>query len=165
MILNKEELKEGIIKKGLISGFVNLDKQLTPNGFDLSVKEIFEFLGKGSVDFSNVERVIPETKKLEFAGGWLELKQGCYKIKTNESVKFSNDMIGIMRPRSTLLRMGATVDSGVIDAGFEGRLEFLLIVTNKHGIRIKEDARVLQLVIFRMKETGKGYNGIYAGLK
>jgi len=164
MILNKEELKEEI-EKGLIKDFVDLNKQLTPNGFDLSIREVHEFLGEGSVDFFNKERVVPETRKLEFINGWLKLPTGCYKIKTNEVVKFANDMVGIMRPRSTLLRMGATVDSGVIDAGFEGRLESIMIVVNKHGIRIKENSRILQLVIFRMKETKEGYKGVYAKLK
>ena len=41
-MLNKSEIKQLIDKGKLVENYINLDKQLTPNGFDLTVEKIFE---------------------------------------------------------------------------------------------------------------------------
>ena len=161
MILNKEEIKNRIMENGLVENFVDLDKQLTPNGLDLTVDTIFEFLGCGSIDFDNTDRKTPKTKALEWCDEWISLQKGFYKIMANESINMPLDLIGIARPRSSLARMGATVDTGVWDAGFKGRSEFLLIVGNKKGIRMKKNARIVQLIFNRIKGVKEGYKGIY----
>ncbi|MBD3264052.1 MAG: deoxyuridine 5'-triphosphate nucleotidohydrolase, partial [Candidatus Omnitrophica bacterium] len=48
--MNKEEIKYLIEKKNLIEGYVEAEKQLTPNGFDLTVEKIFAFNASGSLD-------------------------------------------------------------------------------------------------------------------
>ena len=60
--------------------------------------------------------------------------------------------------------MGAFTQNGVWDAGFKGKSEFILIVQNPKGVKIKENARIIQLVFFRVEETEE-YNGIYKHLK
>jgi len=42
-MLNRQEIKDLIIKNKLIENYINLDIQLTPNGFDLTVGNIFKF--------------------------------------------------------------------------------------------------------------------------
>jgi dUTP pyrophosphatase len=64
-------------------------------------------------------------------------------------------------PRSSLLRMGAFTQTGVWDAGFKGASEFILIVQNPAGLKLKQNARVVQLVFTKINETAQGYNGIY----
>ncbi len=164
MILNREEIVERIKTEKLVENFIDLDTQITPNGMDISLSSISKFKGEGTIDFSNKERIMPEFEEILFIDNGVFLPKGAYKLKSNEILNFPKDMIGIMRPRSTLLRMGATVDTGVIDAGFSGHLEFLLIVENQNGIKIKKDARVVQLLFLKMKETEKGYDGIYKNL-
>lgn len=167
MPLNREQLKRQI-KNGLIQNYIDLDNQLTPNGFDLTVKEIHKFKDSGKVDFSNSERDIPETKKIKPIKknkdddyGWWNLDKGCYKIKTNEIVDIPKNLSGFAYPRSTLLRMGATIENGVWDGGFKGQSSFLLIVQNEQGIEIKENARVNHIVFEHMSETREGYKGRY----
>ncbi len=161
MILNSEEIKEKIQKQKIISGFIDLDTQITPNGFDLTVEKIFEFLQSGAIDFSNKNRETPDTRELNWENDWLFLKEGVYKVRSNETLKMPLDLVAIARPRSSLSRSGVAVDSGVWDAGFEGKSEFLLIVGNNKGFRVKKNARIIQLVFFRMKKTKAGYDGIY----
>ena len=60
--------------------------------------------------------------------------------------------------------MGAFTQNGVWDAGFSGKGEFILVVQNDKGIKVKENARIIQLVFFRVDET-ESYNGIYKNLK
>lgn len=166
-MLNRQEIEKLTKKENLVSGYIDLETQLTPNGFDLTAADIFEFDLPGALDFSNKERVIPEGKKIlpekkgreEF--GWWELKKGAYKIRTNEIVTLPNDLIGIAFTRTSLLRMGAFTQHGVWDAGFRGRGEFVLVVENPKGIKIKQNARVAQLIFTKINETSQGYEGIY----
>lgn len=166
-MLNKKEITGLIKEKKLIENFIDLETQLTPNGFDLTIAEIFEFTAGGAVDFSNKERVLPPAKavltqkiKPEDKFGWWNLKKGVYKIRTNETVNLPNDLTALAFSRTTLLRSGAFTQHGVWDAGFRGRGEFILAVENPAGIKIKQNARVSQLVFLSVDET-EGYNGIY----
>ena len=170
-MLNKQEIKQLIEKEKLIENYINLDKQLTPNGFDATVNAIFEFDSQGALDFSNNERVLPkgrqippEKKKEDDKYGWWQLSPGAYKVKTNEQINMPNNLVALAFSRTSLLRMGAFTQNGAWDAGFKGKSEFILVVQNPHGISIKQNARIVQLVFLRVEETEE-YEGIYKHLK
>jgi len=170
-MLNKKEIEKLIKEKSLIDQYINLDKQLTPNGFDLTVGKVFEFNSAGDIDFSNSQRVVPEGKeltpekrKLEDKYGWWKLSQGAYKVRTNEVVSLPNNLAALGFTRTSLLRMGALTQNGIWDAGFKGRGEFILVVSNSKGINVKQNARVVQLMFIGVEET-EGYQGIYKDLK
>ena len=161
-MLNSHEIKKLIEEEQLITNFVDLEKQLQPSGFDLSLSEVRSFEGSGSVDFSNEERVIAPSTLLQPDGeGWYTLVAGCYTLVYNEVVRMPLDVSAIARTRSTLLRSGASVGTAVWDPGYRGRSSSLLVVHNPHGIRLKRDARVAQLIFFRTGEVKEGYRGIY----
>jgi len=170
-MLNREQIKNLIKKSNLVKNFINLDIQLTPNGLDLTVEKIFDFESDGTLDFSNSERFIPIGKEIipqksfKDKYGWWNLKRGVYKIRTNEYINLPKNLIGISFPRSFVLRMGAYTQTGVWDAGFEGKSEFILVVGNPKGIRIKQNARIVQIIFANIIETKHGYNGIYKKLK
>ncbi|MFA5097164.1 MAG: deoxyuridine 5'-triphosphate nucleotidohydrolase [Candidatus Margulisiibacteriota bacterium] len=171
-MLSKHEIEELIKGENLIEGYFSLDKQLTQNGFDLTVEKIFEFTGRGAVDFSNRERALPECREMmpekgapEDPFGWWHLKKGAYKVRTNETVNIPNDLMGFAFTRTTLLRAGAFTQNGIWDAGFCGKSEFLLVVENPQGLDLKQNARVLQLAFSRISEVAQGYSGIYKDLK
>ena len=170
-MLNKQEVRLLIEDKNLIKEYINLDKQLTPNGLDLTVRGIEQFEFPGALDFSNSERVVPSTKEIvpqkknpEDKYGWWQLQKGAYKVRTNEVVNLPNNLVALAFSRTSLLRMGALTQNGVWDAGFKGRGEFILVVENLAGIEIKQNARIVQLVFFRVEETEE-YEGIYKNLK
>ena len=149
----------------LISGYLSLEDQLQPNGFDLSVAQVSELTGPGALGRTNAERVVPEARPLPFdAEGWLDLQPGMYQVLFNEIVALPNDLMALGRPRSSLCRCGATLGTAVWDAGYTGRSTSLLVVTNPAGLRLARDARVLQLVFFTLDmPTAKGYSGVYQG--
>ncbi len=168
MWLNREKLETLIEEEDLISNYPHLETQITPNGFDLTVGEIHRLEDSGKLDFSNSEREIPETEPIEPEKkdpeddyGWWELEAGVYKIVFNEKVKVPKDLVGVMEPRSSLLRMGAFTVNGFWEAGFEGTGECLLKVENSEGIEIKENARICQIAFTEMEEVEKGYDGRY----
>ena len=64
VVFNKEEIRNMIIERKLVEDYIDREVQLAPNGFDLTVGKIFCFSSRGSLDFSNSERVVPEGKQL-----------------------------------------------------------------------------------------------------
>ena len=167
MTLNRSQLKKRIQEDELISNFIDLETQLQPAGFDVTVKEIHRFKDSGKLDFSNDEREIPESKKVEAVRkdenddyGWWKLEKGVYKVVMNEKVDIPENLSGYAFPRSSLLRMGCTIDNAVWDAGYTGTGSFLLTVNNEKGVEIKENARVNQLIFERIDST-EGYSGKY----
>jgi dUTP pyrophosphatase len=161
-MLNDKILKKLITEHNLVTGYLDLDKQLQPSGFDLSLESVEAYLGGGAVDFSNKERVIAETRPIEPDNdGWINLEKGVYKVVYNEVVKMPMNVAAIARTRSTLLRNGAEVGTAVWDPGYEGRSSSMLTVHNPHGLRLKKDARVAQLIFFETGDVEKGYSGVY----
>lgn len=145
-----------------MEGITDVDVQLQPNGFDLTVMEIALFSNAGEIDFSNERRRLPAVRTLEpDHEGVYFLSRGAYLITFREIVHIPNNVMAIGRPRSTLLRLGATIESAVWDAGFSGRGQSLLTVMNEHGVTIHLSARVMQLVFFDLSQQTSGYSGIY----
>ena len=171
-MLNREEIIKCIKDNNLAEGLIDSATQITPNGLDLTAASVSEFDSAGALDFSNKERVLPQGKELALQKdhpqdkfGWWTLKPGIYKIKTNETVTIPKDLTAIAFTRTSLLRMGAFTQHGVWDAGFKGKSEFIMVVSNPYGLRLKQNARVAQLVFFPINETKEGYQGIYQDKK
>lgn len=158
------EMQQG--NKPLISGFISWEHQLQPNGFDLTAHDIYRFAGAGRLDFSNKERELPECEEIEWTDMWAHLDAGAYKVKTNEIVALPKNVIAFAQTRSSLLRMGCHTANGFWDAGFEGKSEFLLVVTNPSGLDIKRNARVTQMMFIRLNsEADQEYSGQYKNLE
>ena len=163
-MLNSAQIRRLIEEQQLIAGFVDLKTQLQLTGFDLSLSEIHAYRGPGSVDFTNEEREIAPSIPLEpDEEGWYNLERGSYTIIYNEVVRIPLDVVAMARSRSTMLRNGASVETAIWDPGYQGRSSSLLVVGNPDGIRLKRDARVVQLVFFPIDEVKKGYDGVYQG--
>jgi dUTP pyrophosphatase len=138
--------------------------QIQPAGVDFTLREVQELADAGEIDYDNSKRRISSGRKLEFSGGKLHLKTGCYKIIYNEYVEIPIDCAAFGFPRSSLLRCGADVRCAVWDPGYHGRSESLLVVHNPHGIKLHEKAKVMQLVFVRLEgKAEKGYDGQYKG--
>jgi len=167
-LLNCREIGKLIREDKLLSGYIDLDTQLTPNGFDLTVAKVFAFDASGALDFSNKERIVPPGREIlpkknnpRDKYGWWNLKKGGYRVITNEMVKLPGDLIALAFSRTSLLRMGGFTQHGVWDAGFKGKSEFILIVENPKGMKLKQNSRIAQLIFMRIRKTSKVYNGIY----
>jgi len=164
--LGREELLERIRgARPLVAAYLSLEDQLQPNGFDLTVAEVAQFAGGGTIGCSNASRSLPEARPLRFdSTDWLDLPPGPYQVVFNEIVDLPNDLMALGRPRSSLCRTGAHLSTAVWDAGYKGRSTALLIVENPAGVRIERNARLLQLVFFTLDEpTVRGYDGAYQG--
>jgi dUTP pyrophosphatase len=161
MILNKKEIQEKI-EEGMISNFIDIDFQLQANGFDLSLKNASLFKGTGTIDFDNKEREIPSSIVLRYNNDdEYFLQYGTYLIDFNESLIIPADIVAIGLTRSSLLRSGVYISSAVFDAGFRGNIQCVLAVSNLYGLRLKKNARLLQLIFFERRDDGSLYQGNY----
>ncbi|NYZ76684.1 deoxyuridine 5'-triphosphate nucleotidohydrolase [Candidatus Micrarchaeota archaeon] len=157
MILPRQHLSDVIEK-------VISDSQYQPAGIDVTLKEARAFSSAGKIDFDNSSRKISDTVLLEYANDEVHLKPGSYKVVFNEYVKIPADVAAMCLPRSSLLRCGANLDCALWDPGYEGRSEALLVVYNEHGIILKRNAKIGQLVFIKLSEKASSlYEGKYKG--
>ncbi len=149
----------------LVEEYVSLELQLQPNGFDFTLREVGKLVSAGSMGAGSSQREISATETLSFGqDGWLSLAPGPYRITFNEVVTLPLDLMALARPRSSLLRCGVSVHTAVWDAGYHGRSEALLVVHHPLGYRLQRDARLVQLIFFRLPQAvSQGYQGRFQG--
>jgi len=149
-----------IVEMGVVEGLRNIDEQVQPAGVDLTLSrvEILTERGEISVEsqFSKGVNVLPNK-------GFYELPQGSYRVTYYEIVNIPAGYIGLLLPRSSLLRNGATIYTAVWDPGYRGRGMGLMVVFNRQGIRIAEDARVAQLILLSAEDSTGLYKGRFLG--
>ena len=151
--------------RGLVESMIDPETQTQMCGVELTLQKIERFLTAGAVAFDNKERKLPETELVNFDEmGWIELPAGSYLVTFNEIVNIPKDVAAMARARSTLLRCGATLETALWDPGYRGRSQSLLVVYNPRGLKLKKNARLMQLVFLRLEnEAEKLYSGKYQG--
>ncbi|VVB71966.1 Deoxyuridine 5'-triphosphate nucleotidohydrolase [uncultured archaeon] len=151
--------------RSLVESMIDPEIQTQMCGMELTLQKIERFSSSGAVAFENKERELPRTEPMDFdPSGWIDLMPGAYLVTFNEIVNIPRDVAALARPRSTLQRCGATIETALWDPGYRGRSQSLLVVYNPHGLRLKRDARLMQLVFMSLnKEAEKGYSGRYQG--
>ncbi len=158
MILPKQHLEEARIFEGLHAS------QFQPCGIDITMKEVYSFREAGVIDFDNSERKISAVEPVQFESDRVSLRPGAYKVIFNEYVRIPKSVAGLCLPRSSLLRCGVSLECAVWDPGYEGRSEALLVVRNEHGVTLKRNAKIGQMVFIRLTEDARTlYEGRYKG--
>ena len=150
----------------LLKGWIDVERQIQPNGFDLTIASIASFSGgsgPGRMGISDDYLVLPKPENVAFDDdGWASLEPGPYLIAFNETVNLPLDLMALVRPRSSLLRSAASVHTAVWDAGYHGRSQALLVVHHPEGYLLQRNARVAQMVFFPLTAPAEwGYSGRY----
>ena len=148
----------------LVEGWVDLEKQVQPNGIDLTLREVALLQSPGRITVADSQRQLSDLAPLVFDGlGFIDLMPGAYVITYNEIVHLPKNVMALATPRSSLLRCGVMVHTAVWDAGYSGRSQSLMVVYNPHGFRVERNARIVQLVFYRLTQKTEGYRGAYQG--
>ena len=148
----------------LIEGWINLEEQVQPNGVDLTLREVALLQSSGRIAVADSQRSVSDLAPLVFDGlGFIDLVPGAYIITYNEIVHLPKNIMALATPRSSLLRCGVTVNTAVWDAGYSGRSQSLMVVYNPQGFRLQRNARIVQLVFFKLTQETEGYQGAYQG--
>jgi dUTP pyrophosphatase len=164
-ILSKKDILELIRQEPpLIQDYVNLDDQLQPNGFDLTLREIAALKTGGRIGISNSQRILSDLEPLTFdSGQFVDLGPGAYVITFNEIVNLPKNLTAMGAPRSSLLRCGVAIHMAVWDAGYGGRGQSLLVVHNPFNFRLQKNSRLAQLIFIELSGETEGYAGAYQG--
>jgi dUTP pyrophosphatase len=164
-ILAKSDIHRLLQRKPpLIEGCVDLEQQVQPNGIDLTLREVTLLQSPGRIAVADSQRQVSDLAPLVFDGlGFIDLMPGAYLITYNEIVHLPRNVMALATPRSSLLRCGVMVNTAVWDAGYSGRSQSLMVVYNPHGFRVERNARIVQLVFYRLTQKTEGYRGAYQG--
>ena len=149
----------------LVDGYLDLDAQLQPNGFDLTLREVLRFTSAGETGPGREPSALPRYEGIPFrSDGYLHLSSGAYLVMFNEIVSLPRHVMALARPRSSLLRSGVAIHTAVWDAGYRGRSQALMTVYNPWGYRVANGARLLQMVFMYMaRPVEEGYVGRFQG--
>ena len=132
-----------------ISGFD--EANLTPNGYDVTVSEIW----------------IPSSDS-RVGGGEAEIPgREWFVIGTREGLELPSDVVGGIWMRTTWVRKGVLSSFGRIDAGFKGNLTFSAFNASSKPVKVKIGDRFAQVVFEELssraaKEYGER-SGNYQG--
>ena len=151
-------------KPPLVEDLIDLEQQLQPNGIDLTLREVSLLQSAGIIAVDNRHRQVSDLSPLVFDGlGYIDLVAGIYLITYNEIVHLPENITALAAPRSSLLRCGVTIGTAVWDAGYSGRSQSLMVVYNPQGFRLQRNARIVQLIFFKLTRKTRGYRGTYQG--
>jgi dCTP deaminase len=135
-ILSDVDIKESMEKNDLgIEPFI--EKNLTPNGYDLSIDEVY--IRKTDEHIREGMAVIPP--------------QTWFAISTKEFVKMGPKITSQLWIRSSYARKGVMASFGKVDAGFHGTLTISCFNSNDQPLEIPIGDRFCQIVFENMMST------------
>lgn len=139
-----------------------INKAIQPNAVDFTVDRMFEIMPTPGelTESTKVMRVQHEMHPTREDDPSWSLTRGVYDIMSNYYVDLPNGVAAYIVTRSSLVRNGLMVYSGLYDSGFKGNVGG--VITNMSGpFRIGKGTRVGQLVFVKSDESNKLYAGGY----
>lgn len=122
MILRDVEIKE-YIENGYLIVSEHTEKQLTPNGYDIRIEKVVDRVGENA-----------------------------FSVMTMEYIKMPENVIGTIYLKSRYCRQGMWGSFGLIDAGFEGKLQFTLFGVSEEEIidLVNRKATIVQVMFQKL---------------
>ncbi len=145
------------------------NEQIQSSGLDLKIGALYELdnepgvygLFKDEKKSHRLVKRLPYDKCDNHEECWMLLPNKPYLAEVENEIKISNDSAQAYFPRSTLLRNGINVYTAWGDAGYNGKLMFLLINHGSMKFYIEKGIRFAQLVDFQVEGSSKEYDGDY----
>lgn len=132
------------------------DGAVQPNGLDLSIGTVYELNGKAKI--TNDEYTKPDRVELSPTDGFYQLQPDkTYIIEYGETIKIPEGYIGLVLPRSRLMRCGLSVETAVWDSGYEGIGEGELTVRSE--AELVDDLRFAQMIYLEAEQPTELYDG------
>ena len=160
MYLGSSELKRRILEERLLENCSIANIQGA--GYDLKIEKLF--LLDGPAFLGTEERRLPELREVEELTFKLA-PDTYYLCLTRESVNMPEDLIAFILPRTTLFRCGVSLRTAVVDPGYKGALTIGIKNEGPREFKLKQGARIAQIVFSEVKGDADKYRGKYQGGK
>lgn len=135
------------------------DGDIQPNAVDIRLDEV-ERIESSDFILDEEDKTHRTTTPVSTDdNGFYVLEPGSYKVKMKNTISIGESEAGVVISRSTLVRNGVYLCSGLYDTGYKGSMIALLIVTSGNAI-IKRGARIGQYLIMESESNGT-YQGSY----
>jgi len=155
MILCDRQIKELVKSYGLIAPFVaekfenhGVSYGLSAASYDLRLDEL-ELPPRIISPDGDFQRTI-------FAGGFA---LGC----TLEHIRMPNNIVGLIKDKSTWARRGLSVFNTLIDPGFEGQITLELKNQGNELLELPHGIGIAQIMFFECEPCDVPYSGKYQG--
>lgn len=152
MILSDREIRKYVKDRKLVIEPFSA-KQVGPNGIDLRVGDQYVRLLTGSRYRSETFRKV---SKVSIRANDRVL------LSTLERVEMPNNLVGLVNLRSSYARLGLTIAPTVIDAGFKGKLTFI-VVGSSFPVELNVGDRFWHIVFVKSTPAERAYAGKYQG--
>jgi len=154
MLLNAQNIMQFLTPSEGVGGKAQV-------GYDLSIKNITKIIG-GNI-CKTFKEIMPYEQVVCNSENTWELEQGVYSLTFNEGIKLDSTHSGFVIHKSSILRCGGFITSGVFDSGFECKeIGATLFVAAR--IEIERGASLAQFLIVE-NQPAELYNGNYQGEK
>lgn len=143
-----------------IAGIIHPKYQVHGFSVHLTVRKIFTIDPAGKLDFGGGEyapagrvELVPNQLRPEDNYRWWDLGRESYFVECNEMLSLASDQMALIEPEDRLLRAGASH----VPLFVRGHLEpvELLLSVGVLQLRIKENARIARVRLFRIDEEAK----------
>ena len=136
------------------------DKHVQQAAVDVSLENVWEMAGEFVID-ENAKTPRTTVQFHPDLDGFYQLKDGMsYEISFDHDIAIGPDEAGLIVTRSTLVRAGLVLVSGMWDPGFSGRGGCCLHVRGGPA-RIRRGTRVGQFVVWKVANARGTYDGDY----
>jgi dUTP pyrophosphatase len=151
-----------MIAQGFVKNLKDVNKQVQPNAIDFTVDQI-QMIGDGT---SEHDCIIGESKKEMAPQTPIAANmEGFFPLIANRSYDISSDMYvevpagyaAILVLRSTFVRNGMILASGLYDSGFKGNIGAVLHTNNANAL-VEKGVRIGQIMFVESNS-----HGVYAG--
>lgn len=167
VILGPKELLKLVKKIKLVE---NLSERELTNpegaGFDLRLGRVYKLKGKGFLGVD--ERKTPDVKLIAQFNpkkkSSIIIKPGQYFLtETFERLNMPINLVGIVKPRTTLHRSGIITRVSIADPGYNGTLHPGIFNAGGVPVEIELGARYVNIMFFEIKGEGSHYRGQWQG--
>lgn len=134
---------------------------VTPQGYDFTLHKLERMIGRGQV--LRDSKILPAYSEILPQYANYRLQPGMYLLEFAEIVSIPSGYMGLMWPRSSLLRCGVDLSTAVWDQGYTGRSKTTMVVHNPGGFTIEKGTPCGHMVLVPVTTSSGLYSGQYQG--
>lgn len=157
MLANPKEM----VAAGFVKNLVDAEKQIQPNAIDFTVDAISGIYGNHCYIGEDSKSMRGQIQlEVDPEGNFNLQAQQSYDISSNMYVEVPEGKAALLILRSTFVRNGMSLSSGLYDSGFKGNIGAVLH-TNTANAAIQKGVRIGQIMFIDSDSAGKyagGYN-------